>query len=137
LEPHEALVRDVVLRVAGPLIESGRASFEVVPPGVTSPPGARGKYDAGSPAEFKLTPANPQACRLWIGVDVPGEAYVSVGHRGTRFEIWSKDDLTYFERYLEAIVRAVVDGDYQEWVNRVSRGFKAAGFFLGGSGRRI
>jgi hypothetical protein len=137
LETYEALVRNVVLRVAGRLIELGRASFEVIPAGGTSPPGAHGKYDPGSPAEFKLTPANPQACPLWIAVDMPGEAYVGVGHRGTQFEIWSKDDLTYFESHLEAIVRAVVGGDYEEWVNRASQRLKAAGFFLREPGLRI
>jgi hypothetical protein len=119
----------VVLRIAGPLVESRRASFEIFPPGAISPPGRHGKYDVGSPATFLLTPANPNACRLSIAVDVPGEAYVAVGNRGTSFEMWSSDDLDRFESHLDMVVRAVVAGEYEEWVNRFSRGLKAAGFF--------
>jgi len=116
----ETLIRDVIVRVAAPLIDSGRAALELTP---------KGEYDPDSPGSLELTPANPNACRLWIGTDVLGEAYVSMGNRGTHFEIWLSKDLDHFERYVEQIVIGVIEGKYEEWVHPDEERDKAFGTF--------
>ncbi len=127
LAAPEALIREVVVRIAGPLIDAGRATLEVRPAGA---------HDPDSPADVELKPANPEACSLGVGTDVLGEAHVTVGDHGTSFEIWSSKDLGYFESYLEKIVSGVIAGGYEEWVHR-DRPHKTFARFSNVPGSRI
>lgn len=71
----------------------------------------------GAPADVRLAPRNPRACPLWLGFDVPGEAYVSVGRNDGHFEIWRSDDVSAFEEQVGQLVEAVIAGRYEEWVS--------------------